>query len=773
MDSMTLFIASLAVSCIGALASVLLIKADNAAKTAGCLIGAVAAVLSFIAGLEAVLGDVSSLNTVFFFPFARLELLLNGLAGLIVVLISILAFAGFIYGLSYFDEYPGKVGRAGFFMNTFVASMMLVITADNVFWFLVAFELMSLTSYFLVVIEENKNSIRGGWLYFVIAHVGFVLIMASFLLMTNGVGGSFSFSDFRTHDFGPAVSSACFVLAFFGFGAKAGIIPLHSWLPQAHPEAPSNVSALMSGGMIKIGILGILKVGLDLLAGSGVQLWWGLMVLVFGSISSVLGVVYALHEHDIKRLLAYHSVENIGIILLGVGASMTAHALGNDVIATIALMAALYHTLNHAMFKGELFLGAGSLLYATGTRNMEKMGGLFRRMPVTAVCFLIGALAISAIPPLNGFVSEWFTYQSLFNISTLSDPVVMVFAVASAAALAITGALAVTCFVKAYGVSFASSPRSQEAANAKESPAPMLFSQMLLAAICVVLGIGSPVIAPVLGDVAQSVLAGSAVTATSGVSLVNEISGAATSTHAIAIELVVLTGLAFALRSCLGAKAPAKKTDPWACGYEPNEHMPVVATSFASDVELFMGPLYTLREVCTKICWSIAHVFQKLTGVAQGVEPLPDRFLVDAPSEGADKLPASPPRSRAATTPYTSATSSRRSWSSSCSPWSWSREGRGYYEHRSCDGAGPRGHAGRALLLRPRPCDSREDAQSPRSVHPSGLPGPREAHGASRVREFRLELRAAHHAAAVPRGVVYARHGPAHVHAPEPHARLW
>ncbi len=220
------------------------------------------------------------------------------------------------------------------------------------------------------------------------------------------------------------------------------------------------MSALMSGGMIKIGILGILKVGLDLLAGSGVQLWWGLMVLVFGSISSVLGVVYALHEHDIKRLLAYHSVENIGIILLGVGASMTAHALGNDVIATIALMAALYHTLNHAMFKGELFLGA-ALLYATGTRNMEKMGGLFRRMPVTAVCFLIGALAISAIPPLNGFVSEWFTYQSLFNISTLSDPVVMVFAVASAAALAITGALAVTCFVKAYGVSFASSPRSR------------------------------------------------------------------------------------------------------------------------------------------------------------------------------------------------------------------------------------------------------------------------------------------------------------------------
>ena len=294
MDSMTLFVASLAVSCIGALASILLIKADNAAKTAGCLIGAVAAVLSFVAGIQAVLGDVTSVDTIVFFPFAHFQLLLNQLSGLFVALISVLAFAGSIYGLNYFDEYPGKKGRAGFFFNTFVASMMLVITADNVFWFLVAFELMSLTSYFLVVIEENENSIHGGWLYFVIAHVGFVLIMASFLTMTNFAGGSFAFADFRATQFSPAVASVCFVLAFFGFGAKAGIIPLHGWLPKAHPEAPSNVSALMSGGMIKIGIFGILKVGLDLLSASGVQVWWGLMVMVFGAISSVLGVAFAL-----------------------------------------------------------------------------------------------------------------------------------------------------------------------------------------------------------------------------------------------------------------------------------------------------------------------------------------------------------------------------------------------------------------------------------------------------------------------------------------------
>ena len=671
MDSMTLFIASLAVSCIGALASVLLIKADNAAKTAGCLIGAVAAVLSFIAGLEAVLGDVSSLNTVFFFPFARLELLLNGLAGLIVVLISILAFAGFIYGLSYFDEYPGKVGRACFFMNTFVASMMLVITADNVFWFLVAFELMSLTSYFLVVIEENKNSIKGGWLYFVIAHVGFVLIMASFLLMTNGVGGSFSFSDFRTHDFGPAISSVCFVLAFFGFGAKAGIIPLHSWLPQAHPEAPSNVSALMSGGMIKIGILGILKVGLDLLAGSGVQLWWGLMVLVFGSISSVLGVVYALHEHDIKRLLAYHSVENIGIILLGVGASMTAHALGNDVIATIALMAALYHTLNHAMFKGELFLGAGSLLYATGTRNMEKMGGLFRRMPATAICFLVGALAISAIPPFNGFVSEWFTYQSLFNAAMQGDKAVMIVAVFAAVALAITGALAVTCFVKAYGVSFASAPRSEAAANAKEVPAPMVFAQGLLAAICVVLGIGAPVIAPVLVDVAASVLHPyGGVFAAEGMELMNQYSGAATSTPAIAIALVVLVGLACGYRK-LKTVGKVQKSQPWACGYAPNEPRPLLPrcpglcsrfTRCVTAARPSAGPSRTSSRS--------SPVWPRLWS------PYPTRFSSMPLIRVSRSSPTSRLSSRAATTASISATSSRHSWCSSCSPYKWVKEGR-------------------------------------------------------------------------------------------------
>lgn len=635
--TMSLFLASVVVSLVVGTISVCLSGSEGSSKVAGCWGGIVAAALSLTAGVSAVLGSTARLSVPFLMPFTNFTLQVGPLEGLMVAIISALSLAAFIYGLSYFDEYAGKIGRACMFLNYFVASMLLVITADNAFWFLVFFELMSLTSYFLVTIEGSQTAVRGGLVYLIMAHVGFVLIMVSFLTMAVA-SGSLEFSAFRALELSPGMASLCFLLAFFGFGCKAGIIPLHSWLPKAHPEAPSNVSALMSGGMIKIGIFGIVKVGFDLLGGSDAQLWWGFVVLCVGAVSSVLGVVYALAEHDIKRLLAYHSVENIGIILLGVGASMAAMALNSVGIAVLALMAALYHTFNHAMFKGELFLGAGALLYSTGTRNMEKMGGLFRRMPATAICFLIGALAISAIPPFNGFVSEWFTYQSLFNAAMQGDKAVMIVAVFAAVALAITGALAVTCFVKAYGVSFASAPRSEAAANAKEVPAPMVFAQGLLAAICVVLGIGAPVIAPVLVDVAASVLHPyGGVFAAEGMELMNQYSGAATSTPAIAIALVVLVGLACGYRK-LKTVGKVQKSQPWACGYAPNEHMPVVATTFASEVSWFMQPLYTLRDRCTAVCWSIAHFFQKLTGVAEAVEPVPDKVLVDAPHKGVEKL---------------------------------------------------------------------------------------------------------------------------------------
>lgn len=449
-----LILLSLGLSCATGVLSLVTSKARAASKTIACVGGMGAAALSFAGGVGALFQTATYASWIGPMPFTNFTLLLNPLAGLLIAVIAALAFVAWLYGLSYFDEYyEAGIGVIGFFMNLFIASMNLVILADNAFWFLVFFELMSLTSYVLVIIDRTEASLKGGFLYLIMAHIGFLMIACSFFAMASATG-SLEFEAFRTHAFAPGIATLAFVLAFFGFGAKAGMVPFHSWLPQAHPAAPSNVSALMSGGMIKIGIFGICKVCFDLLGAAGGEVGWGVLVIVIGAVSSVLGVVYALGEHDLKSLLAYHSVENIGIILLGVGVGIYGRAAGLPWLAAIGLLAGLYHLVNHAMFKGLLFLGAGSVLHATGTRNMEVLGGLAKAMPITAVCFLIGSLAISAIPPLNGFVSEWFTYQGLIGAAMDGDIFMRIVFAFAVVALAITGALAVTCFVKAFGVTF-------------------------------------------------------------------------------------------------------------------------------------------------------------------------------------------------------------------------------------------------------------------------------------------------------------------------------
>src|SRR6185295_2715526 len=273
----------------------------------------------------------------------------------------------------------------------------------------------------------------------------------------------------------PGARTAAFLLFLVGFGVKAGIVPLHIWLPAAHPVAPSNVSALMSGVLITTGIYGLTRVCFDFL--STPPLWWGVIVLAAGTISAVLGVLYALMEHDLKRLLAYHSIENIGIILMGLGAALIFLHTGHPRLATLGLIAGLYHTINHASFKGLLFLGAGAVLHATHTRNMEEMGGLIKRMPQTAFFFLIGAVAISALPPLNGFVSEWLTYQALLQGFGTTEHLLRLMFPIGGAMLALTGALAAACFVKAFGISFLAQPRSDQAAQAHEAPVSMLLGQ--------------------------------------------------------------------------------------------------------------------------------------------------------------------------------------------------------------------------------------------------------------------------------------------------------
>ena len=625
---MDMLLVSTVVSIVGAIVALCLSKAENTAKVVACLFGIVAACCSIIAGATGIFGAEQFICFATPFNFANFTLLINPLSGLLLVAINILALVAWIYGLAYFDEYKGmSLGAIGFFMNLFVASMNMVLTVDNAFWFLVFFELMSLTSYFLVIVEQKPQSIKGGFLYFIMAHVGFFMIMLSYLIMAANTG-SFEFATFRATQFSPAIASLCFILAFCGFGCKAGMFPFHSWLPQAHPAAPSNVSALMSGGMIKIGIFGIVKVGLDLLGSCEVQLWWGLVILVIGALSSVLGVAYALGEHDIKKLLAYHSVENIGIILLGIAIGYMGMALNQPVIAVLGIMAGLYHVLNHAMFKGLLFLGAGSVLYTTGSRNMEIMGGLARVMPATAMCFLIGSLAISAIPPLNGFVSEWFIYQSMFSVAITGDIIVRFFAAFAAVSLAITGALAVTCFVKAYGVTFLGAPRSEAAANAKEVPASMRIGMIILAVMCVCLGIGAPWVAPVMQNIAAATTGQAAIAVASGLDIANPAIGSVVSTPMLAILLIACVLVPVAARSLFSKGGVATDRDPWACGYALDPEMPVVATTFAAEVKMFLKPIYAAREAVVSTAGSFQAMFGNVVSGAAKAETVGDKYVV-------------------------------------------------------------------------------------------------------------------------------------------------
>ncbi|VVB96887.1 F(420)H(2) dehydrogenase subunit M [uncultured archaeon] len=348
---------------------------------------------------------------------------------------------------------------------------------------------MSVISYFLVVYEHEKPETRkAGFIYIVMTHIGTGFILLSFLILAGGSGG-FGFEGFRAS--GPTMlplfKDLAFLFALIGFGAKAGIVPLHIWLPYAHPAAPSNVSALMSGVMIKTAIYMFIRVFFDFL-GAGV-LWWGFLVLAAGALSAILGILYALVEPDIKRMLAFSSIENIGIILLGLGASMIFYANGSPALSAIAAIAALYHLFNHSVFKGLLFMGAGSIIFSTHTQNLEKLGGLIKKMPLMAILFLIGVLSISALPPFSGFVSEWLTFQSLLLSFSSGDSLVRIVLPASAAVLALTGALAAFCFLKAFGIGFLALSRSEHAEHAKDANRPMLLGMGIFAVLSILLGI--------------------------------------------------------------------------------------------------------------------------------------------------------------------------------------------------------------------------------------------------------------------------------------------
>ncbi|MFM2481446.1 hydrogenase 4 subunit B [Celerinatantimonas sp. YJH-8] len=621
---------SLTLYMVGALLSLCFARRETIAIQLSGWLSAIGGCFGLVAAVQ-VLAHNTALTATFagpFSDFAHLTIRLDMLAAFMVLVISLLVVVSSIYSLSYLQEYRGKGAWAmGFFMNLFIASMIALVVVDNAFYFIVLFEAMSLTSYFLVISEQNKEAVNAGLLYFFIAHAGSVLIMIAFFLLYRH-STSLDFADFRNAQLSTPQASAVFLLAFFGFGAKAGMLPLHGWLPRAHPAAPSHASALMSGVMVKIGVFGIIKVGIDLLGAS--EVWWGVVVLAFGAVSSVLGVLYALAEHDIKRLLAYHTVENIGIILMGVGVGMIGIATHHPLLAALGLLGGLYHLINHAVFKGLLFLGAGSVIYRLGTKDMEKMGGLAKLMPRTALAFLIGCMAISALPPLNGFVSEWFTYQSLFTLSHDGNFFLQIAGPIGIVMLAITGALAAMCFVKVYGVSFCGAPRSEAAANAREVPASMTIAMGLLAICCVILGLGASWIAPVMNQIAASLTHTVApVVSQSAEVFPGSMAQTRLNTPLIFILLLALPILPLLVYGALKSNRLRfqRKTEPWACGYGYEAPMAMSAGSFTQPLRVMFKPLYQMRQTLDP-----APVLQRClnwsTRGAAAVEPVWDEYIV-------------------------------------------------------------------------------------------------------------------------------------------------
>ncbi|MCK3657495.1 hydrogenase 4 subunit B [Pasteurellaceae bacterium Pebbles2] len=598
MSATSLLITALLVYVVGAFVSLCLRRNEQLSINISGGASIVGGVLGILACAPVLISNDTAL--VLFqtpFSFASFSIRIDELNAFMVCVISLLVIVSALYSFSYVQEYKGKgAGTMGFFMNLFIASMVALATTDNAFFFLVFFEMMSLASYFLVITEQDENATNAGLLYFFIAHAGSVLIMIAFFIFYC-YAGSFEFEAFRQTTLSPTLSFVVFMLAFLGFGAKAGMIPLHGWLPKAHPAAPSHASALMSGVMVKIGIFGIIKVGIDLLGAQ--NLWFGVIVLGFGAISSVLGVLYALAEHDIKRLLAYHTVENVGIIMMGVGVGMIGIAIKNPVLAIVGLLGGLYHLLNHAIFKGLLFLGAGAVMYRVHTKDMDLMGGLGKLMPYTAFCFLIGTMAISALPPFNGFVSEWFTYQSLFSLSQDSNIVLKIAGPVAIIMLALTGALAALCFVKVYGISFGGAPRSEQAANAREVPKPMCWAMAILAFCCILLGVGASVITPIIAKISTA-LSGlnDFALAENGLVVANSEVNTALSTPMIAIMLIAFFALPFIYYSVTKGNrlADRAKGNPWACGYAYEQGMAASAGSFTKPLRLMFKPLYTLRK---------------------------------------------------------------------------------------------------------------------------------------------------------------------------------
>ena len=605
-----LFIAMLGSLVLGALLSVVLQKKQRLSILVGFTLANLASLSGLILGPMLLLTK-RSLEIILPWQVLgiNLQFSLDPLAAFFITVISVLSLSVSIFSYGYVSTYIGKqnVGFLGLLYNLFLLTMLALVSSSNVFMFLFFWELMSIVSYFLVVFEHQDAQVRrAGFIYVVMTHIGTAFIVIAFLLLYKQTG-SYYFAEYTSlaHNLSPSIKTVIFILVTLGFGTKAGIVPLHIWLPKAHPAAPSNVSAIMSGVMLKTAIYGFVRIAFDVL-GVG-PVWWGVLILIIGVVSALLGVMYALMEHDIKRLLAYHSVENIGIILMGIGAALIFTSYGYYDLALIGLAAGLFHTFNHAIFKGLLFMGAGAVHYATHTRDIEQMGGLLKRMPWTGFFFLIGAISISAIPPFNGFASEWLTYQALLALGSAKLGVAMnIMGPVLGAALALTGALAAACFVKAFGIMFLALPRSDKAEKAKEVPRTMLVGMGLLAFLCLLFGVMPFMAFNLLSPVTTSLIGMETSSLLGGYGWLNVTplgQGMGVGNPSIS-PLIILAALAFSAVAVslliyrYGKFRNVRIDETWNCGTAQTSKMEYTATSFSNPIRIMFSAIFQpTREI--------------------------------------------------------------------------------------------------------------------------------------------------------------------------------
>jgi hydrogenase-4 component B len=512
---------------------------------------------------------------------------IDGLSAFFLIAIYAVSLLAVIYSFHYLNK-PEKALRAAanyLFFSLLIISMALVVTAANMIAFMLSWEIMSLSSFFLVIYDHGSAENRkAGYLYFVFSHVGAMFILAAFGIF-YGYSGSLSFSSGGTIP--DSAKIMVLILSFIGFGSKAGVFPFHVWLPHAHPAAPSHISAVMSGVMIKTGIYSIVRLYASLSLHTPL---FGEIILVAGMISGILGVVYALGQHDLKRLLAYHSVENIGIILIGIGIGMLGVSSGNPVMAVLGFSGGLLHVLNHAIFKSLLFMGAGVVIQKTGTRNIDMLGGLLKKMKITGLTFLVGSLAISGLPPFNGFVSEFFIYLGGFKGVAL-DKTIFVLSIMAIVSLAIIGGLALACFTKVVGVVFQGEPRSSRAMTVDEKGPTMLAPMLILAAICVIIGVFPRMfIVLALKAIPVSGLGYGRIPMEPFVQMTGNITLAATIFFIILLILITLR-MAFYRGKTIG------RAGTWGCGFtQSTTKMQYTGTSYAASILAFFRPAAPLQE---------------------------------------------------------------------------------------------------------------------------------------------------------------------------------